>query len=52
MTTIYLPDPTWTADDEQYWWAIMEPSYPILVWRPAFETLRTLPDWSDGFYDQ
>jgi hypothetical protein len=52
MTTIYLPDPSWTPDDEQYWWAIMNPSYPILDWRPAFEALRTLPDWSNGFYDQ
>jgi hypothetical protein len=52
MTTIYIPAQDWTSDDEQYWWAIMEPDYPIMVWRPAFEALMTLPDWSDGFYDK
>ena len=27
MTTIYLPDPSWTEADEQYWWAISTPGY-------------------------
>lgn len=52
MTTIYLSDPSWTPDDEQYWWAITGPEYPILSERPAAVALGTLPDWSDGFYDK
>jgi len=37
MVAIYMPDIEWTPEDEQYWWAIMEPS-PIdqLFWRPAY----------------
>lgn len=27
MTTIYLPDNSWTEADEQYWWAISTPGY-------------------------
>ena len=26
MSLIYLPDPGWTQDDEQYWWSVIEPS--------------------------
>ena len=26
MSLIYLPDPQWTQDDEQYWWSVIEPS--------------------------
>lgn len=26
MSLIYMPDVDWTPEDEQYWWAIMEPS--------------------------
>jgi hypothetical protein len=26
MSLIYLPDPEWTQDDEQYWWSVIEPS--------------------------
>ncbi|MBN1312368.1 MAG: hypothetical protein JXB30_13200 [Anaerolineae bacterium] len=52
MTTIYMPDINWTPEDEQYWWAIIEPVYPLTVWKPAFKALGTLPDWSNGFYDQ
>jgi len=26
MSLIYLPDPDWTQDDEQYWWSVIEPS--------------------------
>ncbi len=25
MTLIYLPDPAWQPDDEEYWWSIIEP---------------------------
>ena len=26
MSLIYMPDVSWTEDDEQYWWSIIEPS--------------------------
>ncbi|MBN1430775.1 MAG: hypothetical protein JXB07_20565 [Anaerolineae bacterium] len=52
MTTIYLPDVNWTPDDEQYWWAVIEPEYPATNWRPALKALFKIPDWSNGFYDQ
>lgn len=26
MSLIFMPDLDWTADDEQYWWSIMDPS--------------------------
>ncbi len=36
MSLIYMPDPGWTKDDEQYYWAIMDPSPPGEThWRPA-----------------
>ena len=37
MSLIFMPDIEWTAADEQYFWAIMEPS-PIdaLYWRNAY----------------
>ncbi len=36
MSLIYMPDPNWTKQDEQYYWAIMDPSPPgETYWRPA-----------------
>jgi len=36
MSLIYMPDPNWTKEDEQYYWAIMDPSPPgETYWRPA-----------------
>ncbi|MCY3573025.1 MAG: beta-galactosidase [Chloroflexi bacterium] len=26
MTLIYLPDPAWQPDDEEYWWSVIEPA--------------------------
>ncbi|NDJ51573.1 MAG: hypothetical protein GYB68_00645 [Chloroflexi bacterium] len=45
MTTIYIPDPSWTPADEEYWWGVTFPSFPITHRRPAFYTLQGLPDW-------
>lgn len=41
MTLIYMPKLEWTPDDEQYWWAIMDPS-PIdqLHLRPAYVMVK------------
>jgi hypothetical protein len=39
MTTIYLPSPDWTTEDEEYWWAIMRPDGVI---RQAFKDLANM----------
>jgi hypothetical protein len=51
MTTIYISDPYWTPEDEEYWWSLTFPGWPEATLRPAYEALSQLPDWSDGFYD-
>lgn len=45
MTTIYIADPYWTPNMEQYWWAITLPDFPSTVTRPAYDALSQLPDW-------
>jgi len=52
MTTIYLADPAWTPDDEEYWWAINIPAYPEPATRPAYAALRVLPSWDKAFYNK
>lgn len=52
MTTIYIPDPYWTPEDEEYWWSITLPDYPDTKTRPAYDALSTLPDWGAGFYGE
>lgn len=44
MTTIYIADPQWTSEDEQYWWSITYPDFPETRVRPAFEALTGLSD--------
>jgi hypothetical protein len=44
MSMIYITDPFWTEDDEQYWWAITRPVTPgdppqVL---PAYEALKAM----------
>lgn len=46
MTTIYLPDPDWTPDDEEYWWALMEPGYTVRM-RQAYFDLANAPRFID-----
>jgi hypothetical protein len=41
MTVVYLADPSWTPDDEQYWWAITEPSQELML-RPAYKALQEM----------
>jgi hypothetical protein len=38
MTVIYIPDPSWTQQDEQYWWSITNPDGGP---RPAYTALKT-----------
>ncbi len=37
LTVIYLPDPQWTPQQEQYWWSITNPDGSP---RPAFTALK------------
>jgi hypothetical protein len=43
MSAITLPDPFWTPDDEQYWWAITYPDWPENKVRPAYTALQAMP---------
>ncbi len=43
MTLIYIVDPSWTEQNEQYWWAITYPGWPELKSRPAYEALKAMP---------
>ena len=38
MTVIYIPDPAWTQQQEQYWWSITNPDGSP---RPAYTALKT-----------
>ena len=37
MSVIYIPDPGWTQQDEQYWWSITNPDG---MPRPAYTALK------------
>ena len=37
MTVLYIPEPEWTANDEQYYWAITNPDGTV---RPAYSALK------------
>lgn len=37
MTVIYIPDPAWTAQQEQFWWSITTPDGRA---RPAYNALK------------
>ncbi|MDH4135136.1 MAG: LysM peptidoglycan-binding domain-containing protein [Anaerolineae bacterium] len=43
MSLIYVADPDWTEDAEQYWWAITYPDYPEMRWRPAYVAVKNMP---------
>jgi hypothetical protein len=42
MVVISIADPSWTEEDEQYWWAITEPGWPENVLRPAYHALSDM----------
>jgi hypothetical protein len=42
MVVVYLANPSWTPDHEQYWWAITEPHPWELRLRPAYKALRDM----------
>ena len=41
MTLIYMPDPKWRPEDEEYWWSITKPEIPG-DHRPAFFALANM----------
>jgi hypothetical protein len=41
MVVVYMADPAWTPDHEQYWWAINEPAWEFIP-RPAYEALKNM----------
>ncbi len=43
MSLIYIVDPGWTEENEQYWWAITDPGWPEFVPRPAYTALQAMP---------
>ncbi len=43
MSLIYISDPDWTRDNEQYWWAISDPGWPEFKPRPAYDALKAMP---------
>ena len=43
MNLIYIADPYWTKEREEYWWAITRPNYPTAWVRPAYDALRAMP---------
>ena len=43
MSMLTLADPSWTENDEQYWWAVSYPDWPENRLRPAFAALRDMP---------
>jgi hypothetical protein len=40
MCTIYICDPDWDQQDEQYWWAVTNPDGSP---RPAYTALKSMP---------
>lgn len=43
MSLIYMVDPFWNEQHEQYWWAISDPGWPEFRPRPAYEALKAMP---------
>jgi len=43
MSLIYISDPDWTQQHEQYWWAITDPGWPELKPRAAYTALKNMP---------
>jgi hypothetical protein len=40
MVVLYIPDPEWTPNDEQYYWAITNPDGTA---RPAYNAIKAMP---------
>jgi hypothetical protein len=42
MIALSMPQFDWTPDNEQYWWAVIDPVYPVTITRPAYEALKKM----------
>jgi len=42
MIALSLPQFDWKAENEQYWWAVIDPVYPQTKTRPAYEALKAM----------
>jgi hypothetical protein len=42
MIALSLPQFDWTPDNEQYWWAVIDPVYPETSTRPAYDALKRM----------
>jgi hypothetical protein len=47
ITTIYLPNPDWTENDEEYWWSIITAGYNPYM-RKAYTALANAPRYIDS----
>ena len=43
MSAIYICNPEWGPNDEQYWWAITRPGIPYAELLPAYYALQQMP---------
>ena len=43
MSVIYMPDVSWTQDDEQWYWSIVVPRWPDAWPRPAYHMIKAMP---------
>jgi hypothetical protein len=43
MIALSMPEFDWTPDNEQYWWAVIDPVYPNTKTRPAYDALKAMP---------
>ncbi len=42
MSAIYMADLDWTPDNEQYWYAVNRPAFPLPDLRPAYFSLKRM----------
>jgi hypothetical protein len=43
MIALSIPQYDWTPDNEQFWWAVIDPVYPETRTRPAYVALKAMP---------
>ena len=42
MIALSMPQFDWTRDSEQFWWAVIDPTYPQTITRPAYDALKQM----------
>jgi hypothetical protein len=43
MIALSIPQHDWAPDNEQFWWAVIDPVYPETRTRPAYVALKAMP---------